>query len=374
MTQPTPLSPAGPDQTPGAPATPTRAQPAPLFEALAAQPWRWDFFVALRHVEAAHPQLPRLGQARRPGDEPVRLGQPPDMGFAPASLAAVAPGVAGGPARMDVRFLGLWGPNGPLPLHLTAQARERLLQHKDPTLVRFADLFHHRMLLLFYRAWAQALPVVQLDRPGQDRFADFVGSLIGTGGPAWRGRDAAPDHARLAFAGVLSRQVRNADGLAHMLSTFLKRPVRVESFVGRWMALPPQERSRLVGRAGGRARSSVARLGGGAVLGRAVFDRQHQCRIHIGPLDFSAFKDLLPGGSALAPVQALVQQYLGHELGWDLRLELQASQVPSTCLGRSGQLGWTSWIGQRRPGLPAALHLLPRVNAGRFVHSPMSSA
>ncbi|MBX3635771.1 MAG: type VI secretion system baseplate subunit TssG [Rubrivivax sp.] len=326
---------------------------------IAAAPHLHDFFQALRRIEAAHPDKPRLGTARRPADEPVRLGQAADLSFAASSISAVQMTSRLGKPRIEVRFLGLFGPNGPLPLHLTAYARERQIHKGDETFARFADLFHHRLLLLFYRAWAQAQPTVSHDRPAQDRFADYVGSLIGVGGDEWRGRDAAPDHARLAFAGLLSRQVRNADGLAHLLSAFLGRPVRVENFVGRWMALPQAERTR-IGRAGARGRQPTARLGSSAVLGGAVFDRQHHFRIHIGALALPEFESLLPVGAALPAVQALVRQYIGVELGWDLRLELAEGQRPASRPGRSGRLGWTSWLGRARDGRPSALNLVPR--------------
>ena len=147
-------------------------------------------------------------------------------------------------------LFGLFGPNGPLPLHLTEYARERQLHHGDQTLARFADLFHHRMLLLFYRAWAQAQPTVSLDRPRDDRFADFVGALIGIGSPALHARDAVHDHAKLHFAGLLTRQVRSAEGLEALLSGWLRRAVRVEQFAGAWLPLQDTERSRLGGRRG----------------------------------------------------------------------------------------------------------------------------
>ena len=334
-----------------------------LLRAMEAAPHRHDFFGALRHIDALHPALPRLGLARRPVDEPVRLGQAADLSFAASSIARVQPlDPRSGRPRVEVRFFGLFGPNGPLPLHLTSYARERQLHHKDETFARFADWFHHRLLLLFYRAWAQAQPTASMDRPAEDRFADYVGAFIGTGGPSWRGRDAAPDHARLAFAGVLSRQVRNADGLAHLLSGFLGKTVRVEQFVGRWMPLPAAERSRIGRRAASR-RLSTSQLGASAVLGQAVFDRQHHVRIHIGPLDLQAFESLLPTGSALPALQALVQQYMGLEFGWDLRLELDKAQVPPVRLGRQARLGWTSWLG-RPPGTrPAALHLVPNLSS-----------
>jgi len=336
--------------------TPAAANPALL---MAQEPWRWDFFHALRVLEAHHASMPRLGTARRPADEPVRLAQKAAMSFAPSSLHAVVPQTPGGVTRMEVRFFGLFGPNGPLPLHLTTYALERSLHKGDQTFQAFADLFHHRLLLLFYRAWAQAQPAVSMDRPQDDRFADYVGSLIGIGGPQWRNRDAAPHHAKLFFAGILSRQVRNADGLQALVSGFLRVPARVESFVGRWMRLQPQERSR-IGRAGARRRTSSAQLGVSAVLGSSVFDRQHHFTVHLGPLDAAGFESLLPSGTALPPLQALVNQYVGLELGWALRLELKHEARPDCRLGRQSCLGWNSWLGAPRGGALPHLVLHPR--------------
>lgn len=326
---------------------------------IAAAPHRYEFFQALRLIEAFHVDKPRLGTARRPSDEPLRLGQSTDLGFAPTSLAKLDLNDRSGLPRLEVRFFGLFGPNGPLPLHMTSYARERKMHKGDETLGRFADLFHHRLLLLFYRAWAQAQPGTSLDRPEDDRFATYVGSLAGVGGAAWRNRDAVHDHARLAFSGVLSRQARNADGLAHLLGTYLGMAVRIEPFVGRWMPLPQGDRTRVVRKVASR-RLSTAQLGVSAVLGQAVFDRQHHFRIHIGPLSLCDFEALLPTGSALPAVHALVQQYIGLELGWDLRLEMHKAQVPATQPGRQGRLGWTSWLGQPRGQTPAALNLQPR--------------
>jgi len=340
-----------------APATPP-ARPADPLVAMAAAPHRYDFFQALRLVESHHRDKPKLGTARRPADEPVRLGQAADLPFAASSLSAVNLHDRYGKPRIEVRFFGLFGPNGPLPLHMTSYARERRLHKGDETFGRFADMFHHRLLLLFYRAWAQAQPAVSLDRPEEDRFADYVGSLIGVGGREWRERDAAPTHSRLGFAGILSRQVRNADGLGHLLSGYLAMKVGVEQFVGRWMPLPAAERTRIGRRAASR-RVSTSQLGSSAVLGRAVFDRQHHFRVHIGPLQLPAYEALLPSGTALPAVEALVAQYVGLEFGWDLRLELDKTQVPACRPGRYGRLGWTTWLGRPQGQQPAALNLIP---------------
>ena len=332
-------------------------RPDPLLD-VAAAPHQFDFYRVMRRLEAHHADKPRLGTARRPVDEPVRLGQAADLSFAPSSLSAVDLHDRSGRPRIEVRFFGLFGPNGPLPLHLTAYARERRMHKGDETFGRFADIFHHRLLLLFYRAWSQAQPTASLDRPAEDRFADYVGSMIGLAGSAFGQRDAAPDDARLAFAGLLSRQVRNADGLAHLLSGYLGLQVRVQQFVGRWMPLPAAERSRIGRRAASR-RMSTSQLGVSAVLGQAVFDRQHHFRVHIGPLALPAFEALLPAGSALPALQALLKHYVGFEFGWDLRLELDKAQVPACRPGHYGRLGWTTWLGRPPGQQPAALTLVP---------------
>ena len=327
---------------------------------MARTPWDYDFFQALRRIDAHQPGKPRLGTAARPADEPIRLGQAPEMSFAPAALHAVTGPTAGQMPRIEVRFFGLFGPNGPLPLHLTEYARNRAMHNGDATFVRFADIFHHRLLLLFYRAWAQAQPVVGRDRSGDDSFADIVGSLIGVGIPQMRGRDPMADEVKLHFAGLLTRQVRNADGLAHLLTGYLGRRVRVEQFAGHWMPLPVDERSRL-GRVLGGKRNTSAQLGAGAVLGSMLWDRQHGIRLHIGPLDRKAFESLLPDGTALPAVMALVHQYLGHEFDWDLVLGHVAEQVEPSRLGRHARLGWTSWVGKARPDAQgtAGLRLAP---------------
>ena len=321
---------------------PTRRED--LFATLAAEPWQWNYFQALRLLECLAPDLPRLGTASRPADEIVRLGQQPSLSFAPASLAGLMPGRAGAPPRIEVSFLGLFGANGPLPLHLTEYARNRLLHAGDASFARFADLIHHRFLSLFYRAWAQAQPCVSLDRPGQDRFGCYVGSLCGLGLDSLRERDAMPDHAKLHHAGLLGRQVRNAEGLANMLSGFLGLPVAVEQFVGHWMTLRERDRTRL-GRGGG--------LGREAVLGARVWDRQHKFRLQLGPLSLADYEGLLPGAGGIEVLVDAVRNYAGIEQEWDMRLVLLADGVPRLLLDGGARLGYSSWLGRCRSGEPA---------------------
>ena len=327
-----------------------QADPLTFLTELAREPYRYDFYQTLRRLECLYADKPRWGAALRPIDEPVRLGQDPDVAFAPAPLASFEFGHEGAPPRLQVRLFGMLGPNGPLPIHITEYARYRLRHAGDPTLSRFLDLFHHRFLALFYRAWAQAQPHVNRDRPEHDRFLVYIGAFVGVASQPMRHRDAIPDLARLFHVGTLVRQVRNADGLAAILRQFFQVPARIEEFVGHWLRLAPRERSYL--------RRDGVSLGAGAVLGSRVWDHQSKFRIHLGPLTLEQYEAFLPAappgrrsahesGSLLKQLVDWVRFYLCFELDWDVRLTLEQQEVPRVMLGRSGQLGWTTWLGTR---------------------------
>ena len=309
-----------------------------LLTALAEAPYAGDFYQTLRRLECFYSDKPRWGEARRPGDEPVRLGQDPDLAFAPAPIASCD--VSHQPPRLQVRLFGLLGPNGPLPIHITEYARERLRNAGDPTLSRFLDLFHHRFLALFYRAWADAQPHVNRDRPDTDHFTSYIGALIGLAPGATRNRDSVPDEAKLFHVGALARQVRNAEGLAAILRHFFRVPVQIQEFVGHWLALDERARTQLA--------REHATLGTSTVLGSRVWDRQGKFRICLGPLSLHEYESFLPGGVPLRKLVDWVRLYLSFELDWDVRLLLRKREVPPLKLGSGGRLGWTTWLGERR--------------------------
>src|SRR5258705_1268731 len=194
-----------------------------FFAELAAAPYRYDFYQTLRRLECLHDDKPRWGRALRPIDEPVRLGQDPELTFAPSPLASFKT-QGDRPPRLQVRLFGLFGPNGPLPMHLTEYAHERLQNAGDPTLSRFLDVFHHRFLALFYRAWAQAQPHISRDRPGDDRFTAYIGTFLGIAPASFGNRDVRADLAKLFHVGALIRQVRNTEGLLQIVEHFFPVP------------------------------------------------------------------------------------------------------------------------------------------------------
>jgi len=321
-------------------ATGKRSRPDDLshFERLVEEPEKHHFFQALRVIEAHYSDAPRLGESRRPREDKVRLGQEAELAFPPSSIADFKPASGGNPARLTNRFFGLFGPQGPLPLHMTEYARDRRRNHRDPTFVAFADMLTHRMMGLLYRAWTAGQPAPSFDR-NDDPMARKVAALAGFRANNLQDRDAMPDLAKLHFVGHLSQGSKNAEGLVAILSGFFGVPVQLRQFVGSWLELEPDDRWQLGSRAG---------LGQSTSVGQKVWSRAAKFRLQIGPVSLAEYERLLPGGASLGRLRSVVRNYVGDTLDWDVNLILTGDEVPRANLGGTTKLGHTSWIGSRQ--------------------------
>ena len=349
----------------------TPSRPVTLFEQLEREPFTFDFFQAVRRMDCEHPTKPQTGESVRLVDDPIRFGQEPTLIFAPATLESLDTVNPRRP-RLIQRFFGLFGPQGPLPTHITEYVRERIRNHGDHTLRRFFDIFHHRMTALFYRAWARVRPTVSFDQPSSDRFSDYVNSLFGLGMDSLEDRDAFPDLPKRHFAGLMSNQTHHAEGLLAILSGYFRLPVQLEEFIGQWIELPSNCRCTL-------GQSSAA-LGVNTTVGSHVWDCQQKFRVIFGPLGLDDYYRMLPGGSSksssveitaemiakanetgksvlevygeiarssgvsLDRLMSAVRSYTGDELQWDLQLILKRKETPPIGLGVVGRLGWSSWM------------------------------
>jgi type VI secretion system protein ImpH len=347
-----PMAPVGTSAT-----TPDRAaELASIFTRLASDPYSFDFYQAVRRIEAERPDLPPVGHSLRPSQDAVRFCQEPSLAFAPSTVWDFRPAADGSPARLFVNFLGMLGPNGPLPLHLTDYARDRERNHADPSMARFLDLFNHRILSLFYRAWAASSQAVSFERgtranpndaAAADRFGVYYASLFGLGMTSLRNRDAVHDAAKLHFAGRLANETRNAEGLRSIVQSFFGIDADIEEFVGRWIDIPEPYRCRL-----GESRETGT-LGLTAIVGSRSWDCQQKFRIRLGPMSLADYQRMLPGGDSIRRLVAWVRTYTCDEFDWDVRLILKSAEVPPVRLGGMGQLGWTTWLNTKPPAKDA---------------------
>lgn len=313
----------------------------PVIDRLAANPYGFDFFQAARLLQASFPDQPRIGESISAGQDAIRFSQPAEVAFAPSTLHSAGVDPATGRARLRVNFFGLLGPNGPLPLHITEYVRDRERNSEDSTSVAFFNIFNHRLTSFFFRAWAESRKTVDLDRPKDQDFPVYIGSLIGLGLDSLRDRDAVHDWAKLYFAGRLSCQTRNVEGLESILEAFFDIPAEVQPFAGRWMDLPPDSVCRL-----GESPETGA-LGRTAILGSTVWECQLGFRVRLGPMSLAAYERMLPGGASYERLRYWIRNYCDEHFSWDVQLVLKADEVPSTALGLGGRLGWTTWLKTR---------------------------
>ena len=301
---------------------------------LEAEPWRFDYFTVLRFLERTNADRPRIGDSAALRDEFVAFGQDPYMDFPASNLARVEHN-EGKPLKVLVKYLGLLGPQGALPLATTEEAYHYLLAHDD-AFSRFLDIFNNRFVQLFFRSWADARPIVQHDRPAADRFVDYIGSTIGVGSRPYRDLDSVPDASKLSFAGILGSQAKCASRLASAVRGLFNVRAEVEEFVGSRLSIEAAEWTILGGR------HNV--LGEDALLGASIFSVQDKIRIRIFTNSLAQYVRFLPTGDLCEHLVDLVFFYNGEQLDWDAELALPAGEASPIRLGTFGQLGWTTWM------------------------------
>lgn len=315
----------------------------------------YEFLPMVRLIECANPDKPRIGTSRRLNDDPLRFSHEPHLQFEATTITAFKQGMGESPCHLTTRFLGLFGPNGPMPLHLTEYAFKREHQFRDTTLRAFADVFHHRILSLFYRAAIAGEPTYSYDRPSEDHFSLYTGALAGFGPTEFRQRDDLPDAVKYHFTAHFAQQTRSADGLLEILKCFFALPIEIEEFIGEWLYISADQVSELGGN------HLFAKIGISAALGNRVWSCDTKFRLVFGPLDLADYESLLPDGMSMPRLLSAVRSYVGDELEWDVALVLKREQVPHLNLGLYGKLGWTTWIAPQEKGGPVRdLNLRPR--------------
>ncbi|HIV55193.1 MAG TPA: type VI secretion system baseplate subunit TssG [Candidatus Anaerobiospirillum stercoravium] len=307
-----------------------------------------DFFALMRLIEALHPKLPRLGSAPSPQQEAVHLGQMPHLNFPERSLYSLEfqepmGQAAGGKLELLVYFLGLCGVNGPLPLELNQYIYQRAFNQGDHTLRCFLDLINHRLLTLFYRAFAHHELPVSFDR-ADDPIGHALAALAGALPPE---RILTPVKAQ-ALSAFLMNPLRSGANLALMLSAFFQHEIKVREFAPSRPKMAPQYQARL-----GRQNCSLNR---NCQLGRHYFTCTQVITVELTNLSYRAALTFMPGGLGGQELCALLRLYLVKPLQVRLRLGITPDTIPAWSLGRRFKLSRSTFLpaGQDAPGAAGA--------------------
>ena len=307
----------------------------------------------MRLLQRLAPEREPVGRGDDPRREAIRFRSRVALSFPPSDLenvrwpdASATPDDEAAPAaEVTVSFMGLANPAsfGSLPLPYAELILDRA-RERDHALRDFLDIFNHRLVSLFYRAWEKYRFDVAYERspePAPGAFEDALFCLLGLGTPGLRERLPCDARALLARAHALRPGPAPALAVAELLESYFDAPAEVRQFQPAWCVMEEEERSRL-----GRA---ACALGRSATLGDRVRTGQSRFRIRLGPLDWTRFRDFLPSGSAFAPLRELVRLATGPEFDFDVQLVLRSDAVPPLRLGVTDEtgapyLGWSTWL------------------------------
>jgi len=309
---------------------------------LAEEPYRFEFFQAVRLFEKIYKDRKPVGELALPHEEIVRFRSRIAMDFPSSEIHEVVEKVdeATGKETTEVvvNFMGMAGVSGVLPSHYTELVLDRV-RHRDTTLWAFLDIFTHRAVSMFYRAWAKYRFPVNYER-GDDAFTEYLFDFCGLGTRGLRGRSAVDDEAMLPYSGLIAQKPHSSSALENILSDHFGIRVKVLQFFGQWLPLGKDDVTQ-VG-----VQNFV--LGRNAIIGSKVWDQQSKFRVLLGPLTFTQYLAFLPNGSAYRAIRSVVKLFAGLEFDYDLRLRLIGKQVPSCILTTRAQrkpmLGWTTFL------------------------------
>ena len=347
-----------------------------LFE----HPWKFDFFEAVLWLQqlatrggGAPP--PPAGRFVMPSEEPIRFTVPATHVFPTAAIQAVGWDEAAGRPQIRVSFMGLTGPSGTLPQVYTERLRavEAGTRHRERDALRdWLDNFNHRLVALFFEAWAKyRFPVVLRRQWTESRAGSRETPLVHVALSAIAGLD--PPRSRrsttetevgeasplppvrrdelLALAGVLAQRPMTIANLGSALERALGVPIRVRQFEASWLELEEASRTRLgVGN---------CRLGRQAVVGERIWTRQQKVVVEVGPVARDEFLRFLPPSEQAAAsgegthdgyrrLCHFVRVCAGTEIEFDVRPILKLVAATETTLSGEAsltRLGIDSWLG-----------------------------
>lgn len=347
-----------------------RGERPSVIKRLQNEPWQFEFFQAVRLLELAErpgapgKQRKAVGTGASVLDEAVRFRVPATRGFPGAEIVRLsqASSVADdetdvAPPEMHVSFFGMVGPAGVLPTHYTQLIIDRERRYKDSTLRLFLDLFHHRQISLFYRAWEKyRLPVLyqRAKRQGpetDDPVSSDLYCLVGLGSSRLRGRLGFSDETFLYYAAHFARWPRTALVLETLVRDLFEVPAKLLQFQGQWLHLSPADQTRMPTKTD--PRGSNNQMGQSVLIGSRVWSAESKFRLRIGPVGYADLHRFSPGGDRLKPLCQFVRMYVGRDLDFDVQVVLKGDETPPSKLGADAaapsRMGWNTWLISRAP-------------------------
>ncbi len=328
-------------------ATNDRQTSYPIIDRLLEEGYKFNFYQAVRLLEGLQQNFSAPGGEGPPWEEGIRFQPNTSMSFPAADVQKVEhvelPELDEKIFLMTVNFMGLYGVSAPTPVYFsemicTADSDE------DP-LRSFLDIFNHRLISLFYRAWKKYRYHITFLADAGDPISGYLLSVCGLGIKTLRKTTELPVTNLIRYTGIISQRPPSAAALGGFLADYFEDiPVRVEQFILRWIRISEEYQNRL-GKGTGNSK-----LGIDLYAGEWLKDRSGKFRIALGPLGLEQFENFLPGGAQFEILRQLTSLYAPDLLEFDIKLILKGEEIPNLWLAATGtaRLGYSSWLISRQ--------------------------
>ncbi len=299
---------------------------------------RYQFFSAVQALHRLSPLVVPVGELGPFSQEPVHFRHSTALHFHPGDVENIEI-PAEGPARLTSTFLGLFGAASPLATHFSEDVIEAE-QDDQPTLRAFYDIFHHRLISLYYRAWKKYRLQAGFRLNEEDSSTKRMLCMVGVDAYGARAESCLSRLEILELAPLLSMRARPPRVLILAIRRLLPGvDVTIEQFVERRAEIDPEDRMQL-----GRKSN---RLGRNFTLGARVLDRSARFRIIMGPMDYDTCETFIPGGARYPILRRVIEQFSRGTLECEVDLLLNKNEIPRYCLAssRGGSLGVSTRLG-----------------------------
>lgn len=319
-------------------ATENRQEPSNIIERIFREGHRFNFFQAVYLLENMYRDAAPPGETGPLDKETIRFRPNTGLSFPPTDICQIRKEQADDgreTIKMILSFMGLYGVASPLPNFIS----ELIATQDEETLPlqAFLDIFNHRLYSLFYRSWKKYRYYLQFSSEGNDRFSQYMLSLLGLGTRALSDLVGVPPTRLIAYSGVIGHRVHSSEGLRGLISDYFDGiEVNILEFMPRWVDIPEQI-----------CLGPKTRLGENVVIGKKILDCSSKFRVVLGPLSLDDYRRFLPDGTDVQALYRLIRFYTPAQLDFDVELRLKKEEVPPLQLGNElAQLGRISWLGE----------------------------
>lgn len=293
-----------------------------------------ELFALIRLLEHLMDLSPKVGNEKRLNQSRLRFGQTASLAFQDRQVNTLSP--KAGKLKINIKGFGVFGSNGALPIHLTELTYEKNTHQKNFVFNDFVDIFHNRLIALFYKAWRNAQDMPSLDGKDSWQFSRYIASFLGMA--ELQNKSVVPIYNQLYYTSLLANKQAPSANLQEILCSYFKMPIRIQQNIGQWV--DARDFSTKIGY------QIFQRLGDGLLIGDKIFDATQKLRVVIGAVTPSEYLGFIQGGRLAKELIAWVEQYCRYQYQWDVEVVIDKKTIIHQNLGKGIPLGLTSWIGE----------------------------